>query len=148
MADTGKQRRTFVARAEGLAAECGYDEYEDGSVDVLIEYKNALEDAHLSLCGVLDRLLAANARGESHASAADVMGELFGMQEQDGFGAVDDRLPRLRELARDASAARDADEDRWEQAGVGQDTEEAEESGRLIGRADALAEAVSLLDGS
>jgi hypothetical protein len=81
--ETGAQRKL-----RELREDCEYHEEDEGSVDALIEYKNALEDQ----VGVLwpradawdriDEALRRNARGESHASAADVCAVGFALQEK------------------------------------------------------------------
>lgn len=69
---------------EKLRDECGYDPDQDGSVDDLIAYKDALED----LLARVDEAARENAYGG--ASAADVTGALFNM----GFGEKKKPRPR------------------------------------------------------
>jgi hypothetical protein len=59
---------------------------------------------------------------------------------------TDQVVEQLRRMAAEAEKARDADEDRWRD--VAQDTEEAEESGHLIGYACALHDVLRFLEPS
>jgi hypothetical protein len=51
-------------------------------------------------------------------------------------------------MAAEAARERDEDEAHWADLACGQDTEEAEESGRLLGRAEALLDVLEMLQGS
>lgn len=81
--ESGTQRRL-----RELRQDCEYHEEDEGSVDALIEYKNALEDEvgtlwpRASAWDQIDAALDRNAAGESHTSAADVCAIGFSLQEQ------------------------------------------------------------------
>ena len=94
-----------MTATQSLKEELGYDELEDGSVDDLIAYKDALEDA------------------------------------------LDAAEHKLRNLANAAGAAKDIDETLWELRASGQESDEIEHSGFLLGQSCALAAAVRVLAG-
>lgn len=58
-----------------------------------------------------------------------------------------DQLEQLRSAIADAEHERDADDVYWTEEAIGQDTEEAEESGYLVGYAAGLAAALKILAG-
>jgi hypothetical protein len=55
-------------------------------------------------------------------------------------------IEALRAMLEEARRERDQDEEYWAREMSGQDSEEAEESGRLCGYAEGLADALRLLD--
>lgn len=59
-----------------------------------------------------------------------------------------DQLDQLRAAIAEAEQERDADEAYWTEEAIGQDTEEAEQSGYLIGYAAGLTAALKLLTGA
>lgn len=64
---------------------------------------------------------------------------------EDLLGSAEEQLERR---AAEAFRARNADDQRWQNGQVAQDTEEAEASGHLIGREEALQEALAVLRGT
>lgn len=103
---------------------------------------------------MLDHVDAALASRRCDDTGTEEYGRLTGQQAT--LRAVLDFLEAayaepVRALVRmlaDAETDVDDDEERWAELATGQDTEEAEESGRLIGRAQGLREALQLLTGA
>lgn len=85
---------------EELQAECGYSEYEDGPVDALIEYKNALEDRFGCLLSGIERIqklrddLQSPSKFDSYEEKAEALGAFEGAKD-----AYDRALDVLQALA-------------------------------------------------